>query len=67
MSNALVCFRIFLGVLNVIILALLMWGLKAGMQYMGRDFAVGVATGFMGCLLLLTLHWKVTGKSVFES
>lgn len=58
-------FRFILGLLGLAFVALCMWGIKAGMEYMGREFALGVATGGMGLLLLLILHRKVTGQDIF--
>lgn len=58
-------FRFILGLLGLAFVTLCMWGIKAGMEYMGREFALGVATGVMGLLLLLILHRKVTGQDIF--
>jgi hypothetical protein len=65
METGLTIFRAFLGLCSIVLMALFMWGLKSGLYYMGREFAVGFASGMIFLFVLLVLHHKMTGKTIF--
>jgi hypothetical protein len=59
------CFRFFLGIVSIVLMALFMWGLKALMVGMGRDFSIGFVAGMWLLFAVLWGHHKLTGKNCF--
>lgn len=57
--------RAVLGFAFLALFVAFMWGVKLGLTFMGRDFALGVAAGIIGLLGLLILHRRVTGRDIF--
>lgn len=57
--------KLFLGLCAVALLALFMWGLRAFLLSMDRQFTIGFGAGVLFLFALLWIHHKATGKNIF--
>lgn len=57
--------RIILGLCGVAFVTLVLWGLKASMEYGGRQYSIGFGLGCVFTFFLLWAHQKMTGINIF--